>query len=140
MKLILTAFVLMLGFSVVSAQQPPPKPPKDPDTTDTLKGLRADTLVFMKAEHEPEFPGGMNAFYKFIRKNLNQPKDDSQGKVYLSFVIEKDGSITNIQVLRSLSAEANAEAIRVMMKCPKWNPGIQNGKPVRVKYVLPIEF
>jgi periplasmic protein TonB len=152
MKSVLILIAFLSFFLAAHAQQPPPKNPKDPDSValdrdstalidPPIKISKPDPQqIFTAAEHEPEFPGGMGAFYKFIRKNLNQPKDESQGKVYLSFIVEKDGSITNIQVLRSLSAEANAEAIRVMMKCPKWNPGIQNGKPVRVKYTLPIEF
>lgn len=93
-------------------------------------------------EKKPEFPGGIELFYKFIGTNFHVPEVDNfpGGKVYVSFVIEKDGSVTEAKVLRDVGFGAGAEAIRVLGQCPKWNPGMQDGKPVRVMYTLPISL
>jgi periplasmic protein TonB len=89
----------------------------------------------------PEFPGGMPAFYRYIGHNYLAPEDfEGQGKVYVSYIVEIDGSLSDIHCLKDVGFGSGAEAIRVMKKCPKWNPGMINGKPVRVKYVLPISI
>jgi len=90
-------------------------------------------------EVKPEFPGGMDKFYGYVGKNYRAPEEEGlKGKVYVTFVVEKDGSLTDIKVLRDIGYGTGKEAIRVLTKCPRWNPGIQNGKPVRVLYSLPI--
>ena len=90
-------------------------------------------------EVKPEFPGGMAKFYKFVGDNYRAPEEEGlKGKVYVTFVVEKDGSLTDIKVLRDIGYGTGKEAIRVLNKCPRWNPGVQNGKPVRVLYSLPI--
>jgi periplasmic protein TonB len=86
----------------------------------------------------PQFPGGIAKFYEFIGKNYKTPNLQIGGKVYTSFVIEKDGSITDIKVLRDIGHNSGVEAIRVLKKCPKWKPAMQNGRNVRCSYVLPI--
>jgi len=92
-------------------------------------------------EKLPEYPGGAKAWFAFLHKNLKWP---NQAKVYpprrviISFDIEKNGSLNNIQVLKGLNNKFNAELIRVMKISPKWIPGLQNGKPVKVRYALPI--
>jgi protein TonB len=87
----------------------------------------------------PEFPGGMEKFYKFVGNNYQAPEEEGlKGKVYVTFVVEKDGSLTDIKVLRDIGYGTGKEAIRVLNKCPKWIPGEQNGKKVRVLYSLPI--
>lgn len=98
-------------------------------------------IPFGAVEVNPEPFGGMEAFNKFLSRNLRYPDgSEAQGKVILTFVVEKDGSITAIQVLRSIAPELDAEAIRVLKKAPKWKPGIQNGQPVRVQYTIPFNF
>lgn len=88
---------------------------------------------------KPDFPGGMDKFYGFVGSNYRTPEEDGlKGKVYVSFVVEKDGSLTDIKVLRDIGYGTGAEAVRVLKRSPKWTPGIQNGKPVRVFYTLPI--
>lgn len=89
---------------------------------------------------KPEFPGGMNAFYSFISSNYNvtDSKDFPGGKVFVNFIIEKDGEVSEIKVLRDVGFGTGEEAIRVLKKCPKWIPGEQNGKFVRCSYALPI--
>ncbi len=93
-------------------------------------------------EQMPEFPGGMAAWGKFLNKNLNYPsiaKDaNAMGRVIVSFVVEKNGSITDVKILRGIGAGCDEEAIRVIKKSPLWKAGIQNGRPVRVSYIMPI--
>jgi protein TonB len=92
-------------------------------------------------EVKPDFPGGIEKFYKFIGKNFQVPEEEGlKGKVIVSFVVEKDGTLTDIKVLRDIGYGTGKEAIRVLKSCPKWNPGEQNGKKVRVLYSLPISI
>ena len=100
--------------------------------------------IFTVVEDEPEFPGGQKALMEYIAKNLRYPafaaENGIQGRVTLSFVVEKDGSVTDIQEMRSPSEDLTKEAIRVVKSMPKWKPGKQRGKPVRVKFMLPVTF
>ena len=90
-------------------------------------------------EVKPDFPGGMAKFYKYVGNNYRTPEEEGlAGKVYVTFVVEKDGSLTDIKVVRDIGYGTGKEAIRVLKSCPKWNPGEQNGKKVRVLYSLPI--
>lgn len=89
----------------------------------------------------PEFIGGMNNFYKFISQNYRIPKEkpaSTKGKVFATFVIEKDGSLNDIKILRDIGYGTSEEAIRVLKLCPKWNPGKLKDKEVRVLYAMPI--
>ena len=92
----------------------------------------------------PEFPGGMAAWSKFLSKNLRYPpiaqENGVSGRVTVSFVVERNGEISAIKVLRGIGAGCDEEAIRVIKKSPIWKPGMQNGKAVRVSYVIPIVF
>lgn len=100
--------------------------------------------VVMFADVMPEYPGGTNAMFDFIRKNVKYPESAKEkgieGRVYVNFVIDKDGSISDIKVLRGLCKEIDEEAVRVVKAMPKWNPGMQDGEPVRVQYTLPFYF
>lgn len=95
-------------------------------------------------ERLPEFPGGQIAFGKFLSENIKYPVEvrnwGMAGKVVLSYNVEKDGHITDIQVVSSPHYALEEEAIRVLKRSPKWQPGIQNGIPVKVKYTLPVTF
>lgn len=92
----------------------------------------------------PEFPGGMEAWSKYIQRNLRYPgmAQDSgiQGKVFLSFVVEKDGTITDVKVVRGIGYGCDEEAMRVIKKSPRWKAGMQNNLPVRVRYNMPINY
>lgn len=92
----------------------------------------------------PEFPGGMAAWARFIQKTLRYPymaqENNVQGRVYLSFVIEKDGAITDVKVTRGIGAGCDEEAVRVLKKSPKWKAGLQNNQAVRVRYDMPINY
>ncbi len=92
-------------------------------------------------EVKPDFPGGLQKFYKFVSDNYKIPEEDGlNGNVFVSFVVEKDGSLTDLQVLRDIGFGTGKEALRVLRSCPRWNPGEQNGKKVRVRYSLPIKI
>lgn len=111
--------------------------------TGTAAVVEEDNAVYNTAgiEVKPEFPGGIEKFYKFIANNYRAPEEEGlKGKVYVTFVVEKDGSLTDIKVLRDIGYGTGAEAIRVLKKTPKWSPGEQNGKKVRVQYSLPISI
>lgn len=99
---------------------------------------------FVSLENPPKFPGGIDDFYKFLGDNIKYPeeaaKQDIQGNVFVSFIVEKDGSLSDIKVDRPLGHGTDEEAIRILKLSPKWEPGTQNGKTVRVKYNLPIKF
>lgn len=95
-----------------------------------------------KMEVKPEFPGGQKEFYKYVKENYIVPSEakNLKGRVYVSFVVEIDGSITNIKVLRDLGFGTGKEAIRVLKDCPKWNPGQLNGLVIRSFFSLPISI
>lgn len=102
------------------------------------------TFDFVSIEKQPQFPGGIKAFYQYLGQNIKYPKEawksKIQGKVFLSFVVEKSGELSNIKLIRGVSTDIDAEAIRVVSESPKWSPGIQFGVPVRVKYNINVNF
>ncbi|MEN9323216.1 MAG: hypothetical protein RIT03_1398 [Bacteroidota bacterium] len=121
----------------------------DPDAELTVEPVgtgdvvEEDNNIYNTAgiEVKPDFPGGIEKFYKFVGKNYQVPEEEGlKGKVFVSFVVEKDGSLTDIKVIRDIGYGTGKEAIRVLKSCPKWNPGEQNGKKVRVLYSLPINI
>ena len=107
--------------------------------------LKDDSKIYTDAvEVAPEYPGGYNAMFDFISKNVKYPESAKnqglEGRVFVQFVVEKDGSLSSFQVLRGVSDDIDAEAIRVLKMMPKWKPGMNEGNPVRVQYVLPFKF
>ena len=146
--------------------KPPPPPPPAPKLTDLIDIVEDDTNIdddleildaefgeygeentgeseiFQVVEDMPSFPGGNVS--KWIAKNVKYPvlamENGIQGKVFIQFVIERDGSITDVKVARGVDASLDKEAVRVVQSMPKWKPGKQRGKPVRVAYTLPINF
>ncbi|MBR1468733.1 MAG: energy transducer TonB [Prevotella sp.] len=110
--------------------QPEPKP--------------VEEKVFEVVEHMPSFPGGDKALLDYLGSNIKYPavaqENGVQGRVVVSFVVEKDGSITDVKVVRSVDPSLDKEATRVVKSMPKWIPGKQNGSPVRVKFNVPVSF
>ncbi len=102
------------------------------------------TEVFTPVEETATPVGGLPAFYRFVGENLRYPADARrhgiQGKVFVQFIIEKDGSITNPIIIQGIGGGCDEEVLRVISKSPKWNPGKQKGKPVRQRYTLPMIF
>ena len=103
-----------------------------------------EDVIHVSVEFMPEFPGGTAALMKYLGANIKYPtisqEMGSAGKVIVQFVVDKDGTITDPTVVRGVDAYLDKEAIRVISSMPKWKPGVQNGKKVRVKYTVPVVF
>ncbi|MCI5909916.1 MAG: energy transducer TonB, partial [Bacteroides thetaiotaomicron] len=103
-----------------------------------------EDVIHVSVEVMPEFPGGSAELLKYLSTHIKYPtmsqEMGSQGRVIVQFVVDKDGSITNPTVVRGVDAYLDKEAIRVISGMPKWKPGVQNGKKVRVKYTVPVVF
>ena len=103
-----------------------------------------EAQVFFIVEEMPEFPGGEAALRRFIANSIKYPQiaqeNGIQGRVYVQFVVDRDGSITNASVARGVDPSLDKEALRVVNSLPKWKPGMQRGKPVKVSYTVPINF
>lgn len=119
----------------------------DPDAPLTIepvgtgpKDVVDDNKIYNTAgiEVKPDFPGGIAKFYAYVANNFRFDEEGVSGRVIVTFVVEKDGSLTDIKVVRDIGFGSGKEAIRVLQKSPKWVPGVQNGKKVRVLYSLPI--
>jgi protein TonB len=114
----------------------PPPPPKERE--------EEEEEIFVVVENQPEFPGGQAAMMKFLSENIKYPviaqENGIQGRVICNFVVERDGSITDVQVVRGVDPSLDKEAVRVIQSMPKWKPGMQRGKPVRVRFTLPVVF
>ncbi len=111
---------------------------------EALPEPEVEDIPFEVVEVNPEFPGGNQALIKYLKENIMYPKSaieaGIEGKVIVEFVVERDGSITNISIFRGKGQILNEEALRVVKSMPKWNPGQQRGKNVRVIFKLPIDF
>ena len=103
-----------------------------------------EMTIFQVVENDPEFPGGVEAMYKYLAQSIKYPQlareNSITGRVYVTFVVEKDGSVSGVKVLRDIGGGCGAEAVRVVKAMPKWTPGKQRGKAVRVQYNLPVNF
>ncbi|MBW8323592.1 MAG: energy transducer TonB [Prolixibacteraceae bacterium] len=105
---------------------------------------KEEAAVFFIVEEMPDFPGGQLALRKFIAQAIKYPviaqENGIQGKVFVNFVVNKDGSVTGAKIARGVDPALDKEALRVVNSLPKWKPGKQGGKPVRVSYTVPINF
>ena len=103
-----------------------------------------DTAIVVISDVMPEFPGGDEALFAYLSQNINYPTEAKdaklEGRVYVTFVIEKDGQVSNAKILRDIGGGCGEEAIRVVNNMPKWKPGSQDGKPVRTQFNLPVSF
>ena len=126
LKVVLMMLVLLFSFMTSTAQ------------------TKKNDMVFDVVEVMPQFPGGQIAMMKYIMENMKYPeqamKEGIQGRVTVSFIVEKDGSISNVRPVLSVHPLLNKEAVRVVKSMPKWSPGKHNGKPVRVRFNLPVMF
>ena len=117
---------------------------KTSEITDIEVRNADNDTVYDVVEVAPEFPGGMDQMAKYLSENINYPEEAKDkgisGRVFISFVVEKDGSVNDVKVMRSVGGGCDEEALRVVKAMPKWKPGLQKGKPVRVHYILPIFF
>ena len=117
---------------------------KKGNTTQTRKDTATDDKVYEVCEQMPIFEGGDAALLKYLRENLKYPDNTKdrgvQGRVVIGFIVEKDGSLTDVKVLRPVDIDLDAEVLRLVKGMPKWIPGRHNGQRVRVKYLLPIHI
>ena len=129
-KLIMMSLMAMFGLTTVSAQK----------TVVAEKNQQ----VFDVVEQMPEYPGGPGALIEYLSQNVKYPEDAKQqkieGRVLATFVVETDGSVSNVEVVKPAFPSLDAEAVRLLSAMPKWIPGKQNGKVVRVKFTVPISF
>jgi len=132
---ILTALIIKSSF--IYGQELPKANQKQADTN---TGKEVFTIV----EVQPEFPGGEKARQKYLANNIQYPaiaqKNNIEGIVYVSFIIETDGTLTDIKIIKGIGAGCDEEVVRVIKNMPKWKPGKQNGKTVRVKINMPVKF
>ena len=121
--------------SDIAVAAPPPPPAPKPEVSNK---------VFDVVEEMPSFPGGQGALMSFLNSNIKYPvvaqENGVQGRVIVGFVVERDGSITDVKVMRSVDPSLDREAQRVVRAMPRWKPGKQNGSAVRVKYTVPVVF
>ena len=126
LKVALMMLVLLFSFMTSTAQ------------------TKKNNMVFDVVEVMPQFPGGQIAMLQYIMKNIKYPeqamKEGIQGRVTVRFIVEKDGSISDVKPVLSVHPLLNKEAVRVVESMPKWTPGKQNGKPVRVRFNVPVMF
>lgn len=126
LKVALMMLVLLFSFMTSTAQ------------------TKKNDMVFDVVEVMPQYPGGQIAMMKYIMENIKYPKqamkERIQGRVTVRFIVEKDGSISDVKPILSVHPLLNKEAVRVVESMPKWTPGKHNGKPVRVRFNLPVMF
>ncbi len=129
----------------------PPPPPPPPEAEDSIlelvvdeEDLEGEIRAFTVVENEPEFPGGMDSLYRWIDEHIQYPQraleNNIHGIVYVTFTVEPNGSISNPRILRDIGLGCGDEAIRIVKSMPRWKPGKQRGKPVRVQFNLPVKF
>ena len=122
----------------------PEKPQQTTQNTTKKEEVSADNTIHDVAEQMPSFPGGQAAMMNYVSKSIRYPavaeESGIQGRVIVSFVVEKDGSISGAKVVKGLDPSLDKEALRIIRSMPRWTPGRQGGKPVRVKYSVPITF
>ena len=125
--LFLSAFLCTLSFGAFAQEE-----------------VKVEEEVFVVVEEQAEFPGGLDSMYAFIHKNLKYPElakeKGIEGRVFVSFIIEKDGSISNVKILRGIGGGCDEATVEMIKNMPKWKPGKQRGKPVRFQFTLPIKF
>lgn len=126
LKVALMMFVLLFSFMTSTAQ------------------TKKNDMLFSVVEVMPQYPGGQIAMLQYLMKNIKYPeqamKEGIQGRVTVRFIVEKDGSISDVKPVLSVHPLLNKEAVRVVKSMPKWSPGKHNGKPVRVRFNLPVMF
>ncbi len=115
-----------------------------PTADQQISGEGSDDHPFRVVEQQPEFPGGLEALYKYMGKHMEYPasakRNNISGRVFVQFVVSSNGKIKNVQILKGVDTSLDQEAVRMISNMPDWIPGRQNGKPVSVLFVLPVTF
>ena len=136
-KVLFSALCLLVSMSVCAAGTN--------DSSVAEIGNDNEQTVYDQVEEMPEYPGGVSAMMAFVQENMKYPEDakidGKEGRVLCSFIIDKEGAVTEVRVARSSGTQSlDDEAVRVVSLMPKWEPGKVEGKPVRVRYIIPIVF
>lgn len=135
LRSILTIIVMLTSYSTIQAQVV---------IEDNAVVNEDENQIFVFVEEYPEFPNGEENLYKYLGSNIKYPhealENGIQGTVVVKFVVEKDGSISNVKAVRKIGGGCDEEAVRVVKRMPRWKPGKQSGKPVRTEFTLPIQF
>ena len=134
-------FLPIFAFGLIVPEQ---AEAQDVVVKDSTSKVSSENKVFETMDQKPEFPGGRQGLMIFLSQNLTYPKEAEknriEGKVLVQFVVNRDGSIVDSRVIKSVHPLLDAEALRVVNLMPKWKPGEVKGKPVRVRYALPVTF
>ena len=142
--LIIPAALLLISANSLFAFATKPLNDNENTLQDKQNKTNSNEPVFVAVQKMPEFVGGMDALMNYLSTNIQYPAEAQQkgihGTVIISFIVEKDGSLSDVQVVRGVDPSLDNEALKVIQKMPKWIPGQQNGRNVRVKYTLPVEF
>lgn len=144
-KKVRVQYSVPISFTLADGKSGKPVPDKTKEIAiDDENASQGTGVIYTSVEQVPEFPGGLNALGRFLGTNIRYPKADRdkgiQGRVILTFVVEADGSLSGFKILKGVSPDIDAEALRVMAKSPKWEPGVESSKKVRVQYSIPISF
>jgi TonB family protein len=138
MQRIFLSLIIIAYTTVISIGQDVPIPPPPMDVSDD------EAFNTASVQHKPEFPGGDAAMFQYLANNIKYPtvaRDNGiQGKVIISFIVAKSGAIEDVQVVRGIGGGCDQEGVRVVKSMPKWKPGMNDGKPVKVKFTLPLSF
>ena len=141
-KLILVTTIITCSFSAFGQNEN--HNPSDSAYRPVMGTSNSSDIVFTRIDEMPEFPGGHEALMQYLASNIRYPKEarekDIEGKVVVKFVVCKDGTLCNEEVVRSIGGGCDEEVIRVVKAMPEWKPGKQNGKAVKVYYTLPVTF
>ena len=120
------------------------KPNEDKQQTPAAEVETVQDSIYRVSDAMPEYPGGPNEMMRYIQENIKYPQsaidNKIEGRVFVTFVVEKDGSISNAAVMRGIDKECDAEALRVVSSMPKWNPGQHKGEVVRTQFTIPIIY
>jgi protein TonB len=148
MKKIFIAIIMLESFTSLKAQiidsVKRNEEVADPGQRPIISRPITDSTIFVAVQQPPTFPGGMEKWMEYVKVNLKYPEKDKAegywGKVFVTFVIEKDGSVSNPKVVRGIGGGCDIEAIRLVKNSPKWNPGMQNEKAIRVQWTAMVLF
>ena len=151
LKYLIPVFAVVIAAIVVSCVQDENLTKLEEQVSSTVKGQQttveiesASDSIFVRVEEKPEFNGGLDAMYKYLGKNIEYPAQAKrlgiEGRVFVQFIINEDGSMSDIQAVKGIGAGCDAEAVRVIRNMPNWQPGRNNGQNVKVRMVIPIFF
>lgn len=139
-------FFIVLAISACGILDKPVESAEADESTIVKKQQKSsgEDEIFTVVEDSPSFPGGRDSLLKYIKQNIQYPEsaleNEIEGTVYVTFVVEKDGSLSNEKVLRGINQVCDEEALRLVRDMPAWQPGLHRGEPMRVQYNMPVKF